>query len=609
MPRHVPSDGISVVIPAFNEEGAIERQIDEVHATMRQTGRPYEIIVVDDGSTDRTAERAPTEGIKLIRRDRNYGYGSALKTGIAEAKFDWILIIDADATYPAAAIPLLLEHVPDADMVVGARTGKIVQSPLVRRGPKWLLRQYASYLAGYRIPDLNSGMRVMRKTVVEQFLHLLPSGFSFTTTITLAMISNGYTVVYTPIDYFKRIGASKIRPVEFFRIFALITRLMLLFGPRRLLVTGGSALLLLGFLEYRYDLTPIDMSAARFAGVSSFILALAGLVEYRSHYFRLPSTKPARPKLRERIASSRGLRILGSVILLLSLTFFLPKDKIFDALQRVQPWVLAMTLPLLLAVHTLGSWKWHLLVNRGGAGLRFRSSVRLYFSGLFGNLFLPSIVGGDAVTIALGLRETRSRGAIVLGSLVNRVLDLAGLVAISFAGAIALGDALDAQSWRWLLTAVIVAAAGVVLLISAFVLRPDRLPHKLRALYLKHQDLIDTLRHPRTYAAPFALSMLMQSGLLLLTAWIAATCGLHIALSAWLLTWPLAKLLALVPVTVGGIGAREVAFAALLAPFGVQAGLAVAVALAWDGVLVGASLLAGLISRVLAVETTAPPIE
>jgi glycosyltransferase involved in cell wall biosynthesis/uncharacterized membrane protein YbhN (UPF0104 family) len=602
MARSLADEGISVVIPAFNEEGAVQRQIEEVHAAIRHTRRPYEIIVVDDGSTDRTAERAATQEIRLIRRDRKYGYGSALKAGIAEAKFDWILILDADGTYPSAAIPQLLEHLPDADMVIGARTGKIVQSPLMRRGPKWVLRQYASYLAGQHIPDLNSGMRVMRKAVVERFLDLLPSGFSFTTTITLAMISNGYRVIYKPIDYFKRVGTSKIRPVDFFRIFALITRLMLLFRPMRLLVTAGSAVLLLAFLEYRYDLTPIDVSAARFASLSGFILALGGLVEYRSHHFRMPRTnivRLPRPKFRERIASSRGLRVLGSMILLLSLTFFLPRDKILGALRVIHPAILAAAIPLLLAVHTLGSWKWHLLVNKGGAGLRFSSSVRLYFSGLFGNLFLPSIVGGDAVMVALGLRETRSRGAIVLGSLVNRVLDLGGLIAISFAGAVAQGGALDTQSRRWLETILIAAAVGVILVISAFVMHPDRLPRKLRALYLQHQPLIDALRRPGTYAAPFAMSVLMQLSLLLMTASIAETCGLHVAFGAWLLAWPLAKLVALLPVTVGGIGARELALAALLGPFGAPAASAIAVGLAWDGVLVGGSLFAGLISRVL----------
>lgn len=598
-------EGISVVLPAFNEEAAVGREIEAVHAVMRQTGRPYEIVVVDDGSTDETAARAAAHEIRLIRRDRNYGYGSALKAGIAEVKFDWILILDADGTYPSAAISLLLEHLPACDMVVGARTGKIVQSPWIRRGPKWLLRQYAGYLSGQRIPDLNSGMRIMPKAVVERFLDVLPSGFSFTTTITLAMIANGYKVLYQPIDYFKRVGTSKIRPVDFFRILTMITRLMLMFSPLRLLVTAGSLVLLLAFLAYRYNLTPVHFSAAGFMSVSIFTLTICGLVEYRSHQFRMaPVVVRSAPgkKLFRRIVSSRGLRVLGSIVLLASLTFILPKDKILAALRVIHPAILAAAIPLLLLAHVLGSWKWHLLVNKGGAGLRFSTSVRLYFSGLFGNLFLPSIVGGDAVMVALGLRETRSRGAIIVGSLVNRVLDLVALMAMSFVGAVGLGDALDAQSRRWLGTVLIVAAGGVIFLISAFLLHPDRLPPKLRAWYLKHQSLIDALRRPQTYPAPFAMSVLMQSILLVLTAWIAETSGLHIALSVWLLAWPLAKLVALLPVTVGGIGARELALAALLAPFGVPAPSAIVVGLAWDAVLVGGGLAAGLISRILALK-------
>jgi glycosyltransferase 2 family protein len=218
-------------------------------------------------------------------------------------------------------------------------------------------------------------------------------------------------------------------------------------------------------------------------------------------------------------------------------------------------------------------------------------------------------VGGDAVTIALGLRETKNGGAILLGSVVNRVLDLASLIAISLAGAGALGDALDLQARRLLETILIVAAGASVLLLFVFVYQPKRLPWRAKQLYLKNQKLIDALRNPRTYIAPFALSIFVQLSLLVLTVWLAMTSGLHIGLSAWLLAWPLAKLVALLPLTMGGIGAREVALAVLLRPFGVPPASAIAVALAWDGVLIGGSLFAGLISRVLAVNSLPAPIE
>ena len=597
--------GISVVVPAFNEERAVTRQVEEIHAAMRQTGRPYEIIVVDDGSTDRTADKACACDVVLIRRDRNYGYGSALKAGIAAAQYDWILIIDADQTYPSEAIPALLDRLPDFDMVVGARTGKVVQSPLMRKAPKWFLRQYASYLVGRNIPDLNSGMRVMRKAAVERFLDLLPSGFSFTTTITLAMISNGYKVFFTPIDYFKRVGKSKIRATDFFRIFALITRLMLMFRPTRLLATGGALALLVAFILDR--LTPLEISTAEYASMSALIMGLAGVVEYRSHQFRIPRVNLAKPKpkLRDLILRSRGLRLIGSIVLLFSLTLFLPKDKILQALRVIHPGILAATIPLVLLVHTVGSWKWHLLVNEGGARLPFLTSVRLYFSGLFGNLFLPSIVGGDAVIVALGLKETHSRAAIVLGSVVNRVLDMASLVGMSLLGAALLGGGLNPESRKLLEGVLVTGAAAAVVLLLLILLLHRRLPASLKALQLKHQPVIRALRNPRTYAAPFLMSIFVQLSLLTLTAWIADTCGLHIALGVWFLAWPLAKLVALLPFTTGGLGAREVALVALLRPFGVPPSASIAVALAWDGVLMGGSLFAGLISRVLAINPPA----
>jgi glycosyltransferase involved in cell wall biosynthesis len=218
---------VSVVIPAFNEEAAIGKQVREVEEALRASGWAFEILVVDDGSTDGTGAAADTLGVKVLRRERNGGYGTALKSGIAAAAYEWILITDADGTYPSAAIPELLSRTVRADMVVGARTGARVTIPAARRPAKWILRQYASLIVGRRIPDLNSGMRVMRRSYVERFRDLLPPGFSFTTTITLAMLRAGAQVEYVPIDYFRRTGESKITPMDFWRFLRLITRFCL----------------------------------------------------------------------------------------------------------------------------------------------------------------------------------------------------------------------------------------------------------------------------------------------------------------------------------------------------------------------------------------------
>jgi glycosyltransferase involved in cell wall biosynthesis len=216
------------VIPAYNEEGAIVAGIDTAKHALDSSGWKFEIVVVDDGSTDATARLAAEQGVEVVRLGVNQGYGAALKAGIARAKFQWVAIIDADGTYPANALPAMLERTESSDMVVGARVGSHSQDPFARRPAKWALRKFAGLLAGQTIPDLNSGMRVLRKSLVDEFAGILPSGFSFTTTITLAMISRGYSVAYVPIDYFKRVGRSKIKPFHAFKFAYLIVRTIML---------------------------------------------------------------------------------------------------------------------------------------------------------------------------------------------------------------------------------------------------------------------------------------------------------------------------------------------------------------------------------------------
>src|SRR5574341_532374 len=139
--------GVSVVMPAYNEEHGISPQIERLWRVMELCGRPFEIVVVDDGSTDATAAEARKHDVRLIKNGRNRGYGASLKAGIAAAEHDWIIIIDADGTYPAESIPALLAHGDECDMVVGARVGQDVNIPWSRRPAKWILARLASYLA------------------------------------------------------------------------------------------------------------------------------------------------------------------------------------------------------------------------------------------------------------------------------------------------------------------------------------------------------------------------------------------------------------------------------------------------------------------------------
>jgi glycosyltransferase involved in cell wall biosynthesis len=267
--------GVSIVIPAFNEEGAITNGIREIRAIMEPQDYEYEIIVVDDGSKDRTAELARAEKVTVLMIPENRGYGASLKTGIRHSRFETIVITDADGTYPAHNIPDLITQLDGYDMVVGARTGKHVDIPLVRQPAKWLLRVLASYLSGQHIPDLNSGLRVMRKDLVRRFAHLLPPGFSFTTTITLAALCSSFLVKYSPIDYHARIGKSKIRPGHAFDFTLLIIRTIVYFNPLKVFLPLGAIFFIGGLSKFIHDLYIGNFSETALLGFTTAALLWA----------------------------------------------------------------------------------------------------------------------------------------------------------------------------------------------------------------------------------------------------------------------------------------------------------------------------------------------
>ncbi len=243
------ADALTILVPVFNEAQAVGGVIRSVLGLLPQLDSSVEVLIVDDGSMDGTVEAVQEiEGIRLLRHRFNRGYGAALKTGIRHAASDLILIMDADGTYPAPEIPGLLGSYRrgEADMMVGSRVGPDAAIPVLRRPAKWAINRLASLIAGEHIPDVNSGMRVFRRSVALQFFDLLPDGFSFTTTITLAMISNGYLVDYHPIEYLKRTGTSKIRPVnDTMGFIQLILRIALYFAPLKIFLPVSAFFLLL----------------------------------------------------------------------------------------------------------------------------------------------------------------------------------------------------------------------------------------------------------------------------------------------------------------------------------------------------------------------------
>jgi len=243
--------GFSLVIPAYNEEKGVAASLEKALETVENSGSDHEVIIVDDGSSDGTADALkPFEGrVRVLHHASNRGYGAALKTGIRNARFDRIVITDSDGTYPN-------EHIPDfvsrmvangSHMVVGARTGRNVAVPLIRKPAKWVIGKLANFVVGERIPDINSGLRVFDRDTTLKFFPMLPDGFSFTTTITMCMMTNGYLVDYVPIDYHFRIGRSKIRPIrDTLNFLQLIARMALYFAPLKLFLPLSLSLFLAG---------------------------------------------------------------------------------------------------------------------------------------------------------------------------------------------------------------------------------------------------------------------------------------------------------------------------------------------------------------------------
>ncbi len=204
-------EAISVVIPALNEEQGIRAVIQRVREVLPHA----EVVIVDDGSTDKTGDIAREEGATVLRHPAKGGYGQSLKDGISIAKHDVIAIIDADGTYAPSDISPLLEKMGEGyDMVVGARHGKHYRGTFLKMPARWFFKLLVEFTTGTRIPDVNSGLRLFRKSTVTPYFPTLCRGFSFTTTITLAYLLTGRYVMYMPVSYGKREGKSKVRIVS-----------------------------------------------------------------------------------------------------------------------------------------------------------------------------------------------------------------------------------------------------------------------------------------------------------------------------------------------------------------------------------------------------------
>jgi hypothetical protein len=288
----------------------------------------------------------------------------------------------------------------------------------------------------------------------------------------------------------------------------------------------------------------------------------------------------------------------GSALILLLLFRFVPSRRVWHALGSLPAYLWLIVLAGYLAAHCIGIGKYRLILNLAGAGLNAPQAARCYSAGLFGSLFLPSLIGGDLLRVVLAMRMGRSKAGVLLGSLVDRIVDFTGLALLAGLGALLVPGAMDFSHRRIFLRMAGIIILGIAVVATALAFLPaKRFSYRVRRRLVRLRRAGRSMvRRPRAVVGALSLAMSVQLIFILLNIALAESCGLHLFYREWLFAWPLAKLCAAVPVTQGGIGVREAALAALLLPFGAPAALTVAAGLAWDAIMVSGALIAGIFS-------------
>jgi uncharacterized protein (TIRG00374 family) len=306
-----------------------------------------------------------------------------------------------------------------------------------------------------------------------------------------------------------------------------------------------------------------------------------------------------------------ALRWLAALLVLAILLHFLPWEQLKDSVRRVPLTRFVVILAGYLLAHAVGSLKWRMVVNAAGAQLDYSTSAECYASGLFATLFLPSIIGGDIVRLAVGLRRSPNPAAVLAGNIADRFLDVLAQVALVGIGLILLPGSVPAALRNQAQKAVLILAIGAVIaaVAAVFLRRPllrGRSFRFRRRLARLRFALRTVSRKPHVLLLGWLLGTGIQTTFVTLTALLAISCGLFLPLRVWLFAWPLAKLAAVLPLTQGGIGVREAALVVLLSPFGAPGPLVLAAGLVWEGVVIVGGLTAGLIAFLLRRSGDAP---
>ena len=279
---------LTVLLPAYNEELAIARVLGEVVEALADEPYAFEIVVVDDASTDRTAELADEFAldcwqcpVRVVRCPENRGAGAARKVGVREARGEIVVMLDADGTYPAESIRELMRYFPAYDQVNGARTSEQGTLPWLRRPAKWFIRRLACYLTGCQIPDLNTGLKAFKRECMLPWLWVVPNGFSCVTTMTLAFLTNGYAVKYVPTEYRPRIGHSKFHPLkDTWAYLTTVLRIVLYFRPLKIFLPLSGLLLASGMLKtlWNFSSTGSMQESDIVVLVAGFMTCMLGLL-------------------------------------------------------------------------------------------------------------------------------------------------------------------------------------------------------------------------------------------------------------------------------------------------------------------------------------------
>jgi glycosyltransferase involved in cell wall biosynthesis len=266
---------ISVILPVYNEAGPIQAVIERIHCVLGEHGNSYELIVVNDGSQDETAALAQRAGATVITHPYNMGNGAAVKTGIRRASGRIIVLLDGDGQHAPEDIPRLLEHLGPYDMVVGARSAES-DTALHRDLANLIYNRFAGYVCGRKIDDLTSGFRAIKANVAKSFVYLLPNTFSYPTTITLATVRSGYSLLYVPIKSGRRLGKSKIKLLrDGSRFLLIILKIATFFSPLRVFIPVSMMMFLMGV---GYGLFRILFMGGRYGPTSAMLMTIAVVV-------------------------------------------------------------------------------------------------------------------------------------------------------------------------------------------------------------------------------------------------------------------------------------------------------------------------------------------